>query len=392
MLSSIMLDRWDFQGYIRELQRQGLYRRIVDREGPQGRIIKVRGVEVVNFSSNDYLGLCNNSDLKEKAAEVIRTHGTGAGASRLLSGGTELHRELEEIISDFKGTEKTILFNSGYAANTGAIAALCDRDTVVFSDELNHASIIDGCRLSRGEVIVYRHADTGHLRQLIKDNLDKKRIIITDSVFSMDGDVAPIRDIVKLADEFDCLLYLDEAHSTGVLGEGRGILHHYNIKPEPFIIQMGTLSKALGSVGAFVTGKAEIVDFLINRARSLIYSTALPAHDVAISIEAIRMIQRDKERIKRLWQNREHLVSGLKEIGLDTASSETPIIPVIVPDNERAIRLSDFLLKKGFYAPPVRMPTVKIPRIRLTVTAVHEDKDIRGLISALKGAKDCGLL
>lgn len=392
MLSSIMLDRWDFQGYIRELQRQGLYRRIVDREGPQGRIIKVRGVEVVNFSSNDYLGLCNNSDLKEKAAEVIRTHGTGAGASRLLSGGTELHRELEEIISDFKGTEKTILFNSGYAANTGAIAALCDRDTVVFSDELNHASIIDGCRLSRGEVIVYRHADTGHLRQLIKDNLDKKRIIITDSVFSMDGDVAPIRDIVKLADEFDCLLYLDEAHSTGVLGEGRGILHHYNIKPEPFIIQMGTLSKALGSVGAFVTGKAEIVDFLINRARSLIYSTALPAHDVAISIEAIRMIQRDKERIKRLWQNREHLVSGLKEIGLDTASSETPIIPVIVPDNERAIRLSDFLLKKGFYAPPVRMPTVKIPRIRLTVTAVHEDKDIRELISALKGAKDCGLL
>jgi 8-amino-7-oxononanoate synthase len=392
MLSSIMLDRWDFQGYIRELGRQGLYRRIIDREGPQGRIIKIKGVEVINFSSNDYLGLCNNRALIDRAIRTIRTHGVGAGASRLLSGGTELHRELENIISEFKGTEKTILFNSGYSANTGAIATLCDKDTVIFSDELNHASIIDGCRLSRGDVIVYRHADTGHLKELIKNNLDKKRIIITDSVFSMDGDIAPIKEIVKLAKEFDCLIYLDEAHSTGVLGEGKGILHHYNIKPEPFIVQMGTLSKALGSVGAFVTGKEEIIEFLINKARSLIYSTALPAHDIAVSLEAIRIIQRDKERIKRLWQNREHLVSGLKELGLDTASSETPIIPVIVPDNERAIRLSDFLLKKGFYAPPVRMPTVKIPRIRLTVTAVHEDEDIRGLISALKGAKDCGLL
>lgn len=387
-----MLDRWDFQGYIRELGRQGLYRRIIDREGPQGRIIKIKGVEVINFSSNDYLGLCNNRALIDRAIRTIRTHGVGAGASRLLSGGTELHRELENIISEFKGTEKTILFNSGYSANTGAIATLCDKDTVIFSDELNHASIIDGCRLSRGDVIVYRHADTGHLKELIKNNLDKKRIIITDSVFSMDGDIAPIKEIVKLAKEFDCLIYLDEAHSTGVLGEGKGILHHYNIKPEPFIVQMGTLSKALGSVGAFVTGKEEIIEFLINKARSLIYSTALPAHDIAVSLEAIRIIQRDKERIKRLWQNREHLVSGLKELGLDTASSETPIIPVIVPDNERAIRLSDFLLKKGFYAPPVRMPTVKIPRIRLTVTAVHEDEDIRGLISALKGAKDCGLL
>ncbi len=387
-----MLDRWDFQGYLRELQGLGLYRRIIDREGPQGRIIKVRGVEVVNFSSNDYLGLCNNRTLIDRAISTIKTHGVGAGASRLLSGGTELHRELEAIISEFKGTEKTILFNSGYAANTGAIAALCDKDTVIFSDELNHASIIDGCRLSRGEVIVYRHADTGHLRELVKDNLDKKRIIITDSVFSMDGDIAPIRDIVKLAEEFDCLLYLDEAHSTGVLGEGRGVLHHYNINPEPFIIQMGTLSKSLGSVGAFVTGKAEIVDFLINRTRSLIYSTALPAHDIAVSIEAIRMIQRDRERIKKLWQNREHLVSGLNELGIDTGASETPIIPVIVPDNEGAIKLSDFLFEKGFYAPPVRVPTVKIPRVRLTVTAVHEDEDIRGLISALKGARDCGLL
>lgn len=387
-----MLDRWDFHGYIRELQRQGLYRRIIDREGPQGRIIKVRGVEVVNFSSNDYLGLCNNRALIDRAISAIKTHGVGAGASRLLSGGTELHRELEEIISEFKGTEKTILFNSGYAANTGAIAALCDSDTVVFSDELNHASIIDGCRLSRGEVIVYRHADTGHLRELIKKHPHKKKFIITDSVFSMDGDIAPVKEIVKLAGEFDCLLYLDEAHSTGVLGEGRGILHHYNIEPESFIIQMGTLSKALGSVGAFVTGREEIIDFLINRARSLIYSTALPAHAVAVSIEAIRMIQHERERVKRLWQNREHLVSGLKELGLDIGRSETPIIPVIVPDNERAIRLSEFLFRKGFYAPPVRVPTVKIPRIRLTVTAVHEEEDIGELISALKGARDCGLL
>ncbi len=384
--------KWDFEGYISELKRLGLYRRINDREGPQGRIVKVRGVEVVNFSSNDYLGLCNDSDLKERAAEVVRTHGTGAGASRLLSGGTELHRELEEIISEFKGTEKTVLFNSGYAANTGAIAAICDMDTVIFSDELNHASIIDGCRLSRGDVIIYRHADTAHLRKLIKDNLDRKRIIITDSVFSMDGDIAPVQDLVGLAGEYDCLLYLDEAHSTGVLGDGRGVLHHYNIKPEPFIIQMGTLSKALGSVGAFVTGRAEIADFLINRARSLIYSTALPAHDIAVSIEAIRKIQRDRERIKRLWQNREHLVSGLKELGIDTTPSETPIVPLIVPDNERAIRLSDFLFEKGFYAPPVRMPTVKIPRVRLTVSAVHEDEDIRGLLAVISEAKACGLL
>lgn len=356
--------------------------------------ILIEGCEYINFSSNDYLGLSSNRLIMDAAKQAIDIYGFGSGASRLLSGGTDLNLKLENIIAQFKGTESAIVFNSGYTANTSVIPAITDEDTVIFSDELNHASIVDGCRLSRAKKIIYNHADMQHLWDLMKKDNSRRKIVITDTVFSMDGDIAPLRELYDICLQNDAILYIDDAHGTGVLGNGRGALPHFGISPTPWIIQMGTLSKALGSFGAFVAAGKETIQWLINKTRGLIFSTALPACVIAASIKAIEIIRDDSTLTKTLWDNRERLFRGLGELGFDTSKSRTPIIPLIPPPlfAEDAIEntniFSEILKRNHIYAPAIRPPTVKIPRIRFSVIASHTAQDIDILLNILRDMRN----
>ncbi len=387
-----------FKKELEALSKSSLARTIIDRESPQGQWIIINNRQILNFSSNDYLCLANHPSMIEAVNESIKKFGFGSGASRLLAGGTRLHRELEDKISMFKGTESALVFNSGYAANTGLMPAIAGEDDVIFSDELNHASIIDGCRLSRAKTMIYRHGDIVHLNELIRKEISTnssscgKFIIVTDTVFSMDGDIAPLNEIYSICSTLrselrtpnSILLYIDDAHGTGVLGAGKGALAHFNIKNEPWIIQMGTFSKALGSFGAFIAGSRDVIDWAANTARSFVFSTALPACAAAAALRAIELVEEEQGLVKRLWSRRERLVSALKEIGCDTGESRTPIIPVITGSIERTIHISKALFESGIYAPAIRPPSVKRPRVRITVTAGHSEEDIDRLVEALK--------
>ncbi len=398
-----------FSEELKKLTHDNLLRVIRDREsGSTASKIIIDGEEYINFSSNDYLGLADHPLIIKAAKKAMDKYGFGACASRLLSGGTGLHRELEEMIAEFKGTDSALLFNSGYTANISAIPAIADEGDVIFSDELNHASIVDGCRLSKAKKVIYKHGDINHLSELIKKENGNRKIIITDTVFSMDGDIAPLSDIYNLCanlnselrDPNSILFYIDDAHGTGVLGEGKGALAHFKIKPDPFpntqIIQMGTFSKALGSYGAFIAAQKDVIDWLTNKARGFIYSTALPACVIAASIEALRILEGEPALTEKLRQNRERLFNGLNDLRFDTLNSETPIIPIIPPypplakggrgglsDVETTMKFSEHLMKNHIYAPAIRPPTVKLPRIRLTVTAAHTEEDIDKLLISM---------
>lgn len=361
-------------------------REIRDRASPQGRRVRINGKECLNFSSNDYLGLANDQRLVGAAKEALRAYGAGAGAARLLGGGCMLHGELEKKVADFKGTEAALLFNSGYSANTGIIPAISEKDDALLSDEQNHASIIDGCRLSRARTYVYRHRDMGHLDELLRSAPARKKIVVTDSVFSMDGDIAPLDEICGLCRKHSALLYVDDAHGTGVLGRGKGALAHFGIAPEPWMVQMGTFSKALGSLGAFSAGSAETIKWLISSARSFIFSTALPPGVVAASLKAVDIIKRDTSLVERLWANRKMLVGLLEPLGFDMGETETPILPLIMDNVKHALHLSARLLDGGIYVPAIRPPAVDVPRLRLTVTAAHTEEDIEHLVEALKAS------
>lgn len=340
--------------------------------------------QLIHFSSNDYLGLANHPLLKDAAAGALEACGTGGMASRLMAGGTTYHHALEEAIARLKGTEAALALNSGYTANTSLIPALAREGDLILSDALNHASIVDGCRLSRSRTVIYRHRDVAHLRQLLASESGTRKIIVTDTVFSMDGDIAPLPDIVTACREHGALLYIDDAHGTGVLGGGRGTLHHFGITPEPWIIQMGTFSKALGSFGAYVAASRLIIRWLVNSGRGFIFSTALPAPVVAASLAAVELIERDSALNKKLWENRNYLADELHKIGIDTAPSETPIIPVMVGDIETTLAAAQKLFDQGIYAPAIRPPTVPTPRLRITVSAAHTREEIELLCTLLK--------
>ncbi len=379
----------DFDAELKRLKKSALLRKLTLIDSAKGPTISIAGKQFINFSSNDYLGLSQRPDIIKSAISAFKKYGFGSGSSRLLCGTYIPHKKLEERIAGFKKTESALLFNTGYAANTGIIPAIASAGWTVLSDELNHASIIDGMKLSKAGIKIYRHRDINHLEALLKKSA-KNNFIVTDAVFSMDGDIAPLKDIAFLSKKYKALLMIDDAHGTGVLGRtGRGTLEHLGIR-DAGIIQMGTLSKALGCFGAFTAGSNDLINFLINKARSFIYSTSLPPAVAEAGIKAIDIVDFKSVNLrKNLWHNRQRLSDGLENLGYDTFDSETPIIPILAGNAENALKLSRYLYKNKIFAPAIRPPTVpeKKCRIRFSVTALHTDEDIDRVLEVVKKFK-----
>ena len=359
---------------LEELRGSGLHRRLRLVESPQGPEVLLDGRPVLLLCSNNYLGLAGHPLVRGAAAEAAVRWGVGAGASRLISGSMEPHRALEQRLAAFKGYEAALLFGSGYLANCGAIAALACRGEVVFSDELNHASIIDGCRLARAETFVYRHADLDHLAWGLRSAGERASLIVTDGLFSMDGDRAPLEGLLDLARGHRCRLMVDEAHGTGTVGPGgRGTVAAAGLGGEVDLL-VGTLGKALGSYGAYVCASAEMVEYLLNTARSFIFSTALPPPVVAAAQEALAMLEAEPEMVQRLGVNAAVLREALAAEGLPVGTSQSQIVPVRVGSAEQAMRLSEALLEHGVFTQGIRPPTVPegTSRLRLTAMSTHD--------------------
>ena len=362
-----------------ETKEAGLFRQLRTVEGPQGRRITIDGKAVLNFCSNNYLGLADDERLGKAAMAVIEQSGFGSGASRLVCGNMSSHAKLEEKLARFKAAERALLFSTGYMANVGIISSLFDREDIIFSDRLNHASIIDGIILSQAKFKRYPHNDMDALEETLKHSAGfKKRVIVTDTVFSMDGDIAPLDRIVGLAQKYECWVMVDEAHAFGVLGKnGKGAVEHFGLEGK-IDIQMGTLSKAAGSFGAYGAGSARLIDYLINRARSFIYTTGMPPSVAAASLKAIEIIEAEPQRRQRLWSHTEYFREGLKQLGFDTAQSQTPIIPIMVKEPAVAVEFSRKLFEAGIFVSAIRPPTVPVntARLRVTIMATHEQQDL----------------
>jgi len=372
------------------IRDKNLYRALTELGTGQSPEITIDGKRYILLASNSYLGLSVDPGVVEAARQALGKYGTGSGGSRLVSGSTDLHRELEERIASFKNTEAAIIFSSGYLANIGTISSLVSEGDTVYSDELNHASIIDGCRLSRADVRIYRHLDTGHLESLLmSDGARKgKRLIVTDTVFSMDGDLAPLPSLAGLSERFGCMLMVDEAHATGVLGRrGSGATEHFGVEDEVPVV-MGTLSKAIGSLGGYIAGSRELTDFIRNRVRSYIFDTSLPAASLAASIAAIDIIENEPGRREHLWRLIKIFKSGLMDIGLTVLPSDSAIVPVLIGGAEPALEFAAALRENGVYTPAVRPPSVPEGkcRIRATLMAGHTEEHVGLALRAFKSA------
>ncbi len=369
----------DIADRLEELCDRGLYRRLRLISGPQGPRVLLDGRPVLLLCSNNYLGLADHPRVRHATAEAAMRWGAGAGASRLISGNMTPHRQLEARLAEFKGYEGALLFGSGYLANIGVIAALAHRGEVVFSDELNHASIIDGCRLSRAETFVYRHRDVEHLAWGLREAEGRGSLIVTDGVFSMDGDIAPLEELTRLARRHECRLMVDEAHATGALGPGgRGSVAAAGLSGEVDVL-IGTLGKALGSYGAYVCASGEIVDYLVNAARSFVFSTAPPPPVVAAALAALELLKSHPHRVDRLRANAATLRGALAAEGLAPGGRETQIVPVEVGDAERTMELCERALEHGVFAQGIRPPTVPegSSRLRFTVMATHRAAELQ---------------
>jgi 8-amino-7-oxononanoate synthase len=363
---------------LEELRDRGLHRRLRLIGGPQGPRVTLDGKQVLLLCSNDYLGLANHPKVRGAAAEAAMRWGAGAGASRLISGNMQPHSRLEKRLAAFKGYESALLFGSGYLANTGTIAALAKEGEVVFSDELNHASIIDGCRLSRAETFVYRHGDVDHLAWGLRKAGARGALIVTDGVFSMDGDIAPLAELAELAQQHGCRLMVDEAHATGAIGPGgRGSVAAAGLSGEVDVV-MGTLGKALGSYGAYVCANRETTDYLLNTARSFVFSTALPPSVAAAGLAALELLESQPDRVERVAANAVTLRMALAGEGLEVGGSETQIVPVPVGDAGTAMDLCERLLERGVFAQGIRPPTVPegSSRLRFTVMSTHRREEL----------------
>jgi glycine C-acetyltransferase/8-amino-7-oxononanoate synthase len=369
----------DLQDRLDELKGLGLYRRMRMVSGPQGPRVVLDGKPVLLLCSNNYLGLADHPRVREAAADAAMRWGAGAGASRLVSGNMTLHRRLEERIASFKGTQSALLFGSGYLANLGVIPALARRSEIVFSDELNHASIIDGCRLAGADTVVYRHNDVEHLAWCLRNADERGALIVTDGVFSMDGDVAPLEEIVELARRHDVRVMVDDAHGTGTLGPGgRGSVAEAGLEGEVDVI-VGTLGKALGSYGAYVACDHTLARYLVNSARPLIFSTGLPPSAAAAAMAALALLQEQPRRVERLTDNAATMRDELAREGFDVSGSETQIIPLIVGDADLALRICEAALERGVFAQAIRPPTVAegTSRLRVAVMASHNRHELR---------------
>jgi len=344
-----------------ELREAGLYNEIDTVEGANGAVINVGGKELINLSSNNYLGLATDEDLKQLAKDAIDQYGVGAGAVRTINGTLDLHIELEKKLAEFKGTEAAISYQSGFNCNMAAISAVMNKQDAILSDELNHASIIDGCRLSGAKVIRVKHQDMDDLRAKAKEatesGLYNKVMYITDGVFSMDGNIANLPEAVKIAKEFDLITYVDDAHGSGVTGKGKGTVKHFGLEKE-VDMQMGTLSKAVGVVGGYVAGKQNLIDWLKVRSRPFLFSTAVTPADVAATIGALQKIIDSTELHDELWDNGDYLKAGLKKLGFDIGVSETPITPCIIGEEKLTQQFSKRLMEEGVYAKAIVFPTV----------------------------------
>lgn len=368
------------------LRSDGLYRWLRQVECAQGPRMRVDGRDSINFASSDYLGLASHPRLMQAAREAIDRYGCSASAARLISGNHPLYPQLEDRLASFKQTEAALVFSTGYQANLGVISSLMDSDDVVFSDELNHASIIDGCRLSRAQVRVIPHSDLAALEDLLKrETSARRRLIVVDGLYSMDGDVAPLAEIVELAERYGCMTMVDDSHGIGVLGgTGRGTAEAMGVLGR-IDIETGSLAKALGGFGAYVVGNRTLIEYLINRARSFIFTCAMPPAVLATVLEAIALVEQEPERRQQLWDNTRYFRAGLREIGFDVGQSDTQIIPVMIGESERTMRFCQELLDRGVFAQGIRYPTVArgTERLRLTVTASHAKSDLDEALAAL---------
>jgi 8-amino-7-oxononanoate synthase len=378
-----------------ELERLGLDRRLRTVSGPQGPRVLLDKEPVLLLCSNNYLGLADHPQVREAAAEAAMSLGVGASASRLVSGTMTIHRELERRLAAFEDSEACLLFGSGYLANFGTIGALAGPGDTIFSDELNHASIVDGCRTSRAEVIVYRHLDTDHLERCLREHGGNgRRVIVSDSVFSMDGDVAPLARIVELALAHNARTIVDEAHATGALGDGgRGAVAAAGLQGKIDVL-VGTLGKALGSYGAYVCGSEEMVRLLINTARPLIFSTAPSPPSVAGALAALELLEAEPERVSHLHEAARALRDALAEEGFAVQRSDMHIVPLVVGDSEAAMRLCQGALERGVFAQAIRPPTVAdgTSRLRLATMATHDTEDLRRAATSLaEAAREAGL-
>ena len=367
------------QKEVDNLKAQNLYNNILILESPVDSKIKIDGKTLLNFCSNNYLGLANHPKLIKGAILATKKFGVGPAAVRTIAGTTKLHKELEAKLAKFKRTESVLTFQSGFVANLAVVPALMGENDLIFSDELNHASIIDACKLSKAQVIRYSHSSVADLEEKLKQSSkESKKLIITDGVFSMDGDIAPLPEIYKVAQSYNVMLMVDDAHGEGVLGSnGRGIVDHFKLHGK-VDIEVGTMSKAFGVVGGFVAGKIELIEFLSQRARPFLFSSAMTIPDVGACIAAVDLLENSDGLVKKLWQNADYLKKGLIKIGFNTGNSQTPIIPLMVGDSKKAQDMSKELFKLGLFAKAIVYPTVALgkARIRIMNSAGHSQEDL----------------
>lgn len=381
---------------VAELKKQGLYRKIPVNDGPCDTVIKLNGKIVLNLSSNNYLGFANHPRLKKAAIDAINQYGVGSGAVRTIVGNMTIHEELDQVIAKFKHEEACVAFQSGFAVNSGVIQAITDEHDLIISDELNHASIIDGVRLSKASRAVYKHNDMESLEQVLKEKRSQYQnvLIIFDGVFSMDGDIANIPEIVKLAKKYRALTYVDDAHGSGVLGRsGRGTVDHFNLHGQVDFV-VGTLSKAIGVVGGYVCGSQGMKDWLLHRGRPLLFSTSLMPGAAAAIIEAFKILEESPQYTEKLWDNAHYFKAKLKEKGFDIGHSQTPITPIMIGDEEKTLEFSRALLDNGVYVSGIVFPTVAKGkgRIRCMVSALHTKRQLDDAVEIItKTAKHVGL-
>jgi len=378
------------------LKQQGLYRHLRILEGEQSHKTTFDHRQVVNLSSNNYLGLTTHPRLRERALEAVRQLGVGSGSVRSIAGTMDIHMELERRLAAFKKTEAVVVFQSGFAANAGTVAAVLSKEDVVVSDELNHASIIDGARLSRATIKVFPHKDVAAARKILQDlPAGQRKLLITDGVFSMDGDLGALPDLCALAEEYGCIMMVDDAHASGVFGaNGRGTVDHFGMHGR-VDIQVGTLSKAMGALGGYVAGSQALIEFLYHRARPFLFSTSHPPAVAAACIAAVDVLEQEPQIIEQLWENTRFFKAGLKALGFNTGLSESPITPVIAGDGALAMKLSDRLFQEGVFAQGIAFPTVARDkaRVRTIVTATHTREELQFALDVFaKVGRELGLI